>query len=100
MNKTIHFVRHGQSTWNEAEEIFKFTRFDKEMQKLDKMDAPVSSFGEQQAAHLQEKIQALNAEIVITSPLNRAIETCIRSYGDQNLLTSHLCAELGSRDNL
>ena len=79
MNKTIHFVRHGQSTWNEAEEIFKFTRFDKEMQKLDKMDAPLNSFGEEHAAHLQEKIQALNAEIAITSPLSRAIETCIRS---------------------
>ena len=95
MNKTIHFVRHGQSTWNEAEEIFKFTRFDKEMQKLDKMDAPLSSFGEEPAAHLQEKIQALNAEIAITSPLSRAIETCIRSYGVENVVASHLCAELG-----
>ena len=95
MNKTIHFVRHGQSTWNEAEEIFKFTRFDKEMQKLDKMDAPISSFGEEQAAQLQEKIQALNAEIAITSPLSRAIETCIRSYGVKNVVASHLCAELG-----
>ena len=95
MNKTIHFVRHGQSTWNEAEEIFKFTRFDKEMQTLDKMDAPLSSFGEEQAAHLHEKIQALNAEIVITSPLNRAIETCIRSYGVKNVVASHLCAKLG-----
>lgn len=95
MNKTIHFVRHGQSTWNEAEEIFKFTRFDKKMQKLDKMDAPLSSFGEEQAAQRQEKIQALNAEIAITSPLSRAIETCIRSYGVKNVVASHFCAELG-----
>ena len=68
MNKRIHFVRHGQSTWNEAEEIFKFTRFDKEMQKLDKMDAPLSSFGEEPAAHLQEKIQALNADLLSLHP--------------------------------
>ena len=64
------------------------------MQKLDKMDAPLSSFGEEPAAHLQEKIQALNAEIAITSPLSSAIETCIRSYGVKNVVASHLCAEL------
>ena len=76
------------------EEIFKFTRFDKEMQK----HAPLSSFGEdgeEPASHLQEKIQALNAEITITSPLSRAIETCIWSYGVENVVASHLCAELG-----
>ena len=37
----------------------------------------------------------MNAEIAITSPLSRAIETCIRSYGVKNVVASHLCAELG-----
>ena len=92
---TVHFVRHFQSTWNETEEKFKLTRLDKRLQSEEFVDAPLSAFGEEQADSIRQKIQDLNAEVAITSPLRRAIESCIRSYGDQNVLASHLCAEIG-----
>lgn len=93
--KTVHFVRHFQCTWNETEEKFKLTRLDKRLQSEEFVDAPLSAFGEEQADSIRQKIQDLNAEVAITSSLRRAIESCIRSYGDQNVLASHLCAEIG-----
>ena len=94
-NKTVHFVRHCQSTWNEAQDIFKLTRFDKELRSESYVDAPLTAFGEEQAAKAKRKIQELNAEIAITSPFKRAIETCIRTHGDKNVVVSHWCAERG-----
>lgn len=106
--KTVHFVRHCQSTWNEAMHVRKMSREDEEMQSEAYLDAPLSPLGEEQAASIQHKIQALNAEVAITSPFRRAIETCLRSYGSQNIVVSHWCGERGesicdigsTRDNL
>ena len=94
-HKTVHFVRHCQSTWNEAVHIFKLTRFDKELQTEECLDAPLSAFGEEQASKAKQKIQALNAEVAITSPFTRAIETCIRTHRDQNVVATPLCGEIG-----
>ena len=94
-HKTVHFVRHCQSTWNEAVYILKLTRLDKELQTEEYVDAPLSAFGEEQASKAKQKIQALNAEVAITSPFTRAIETCIRTYGDQNVVATPLCGEIG-----
>ena len=93
--KTVHFVRHYQSTWNEAVHIFKLSREDKELQSEAYLDAPLSAYGEEQATSIKQKIQALNAEIAITSPYRRTIETCLRSYGSQNVVVSHWCGERG-----
>ena len=48
-----------------------------------------------QALTIQQKIQDLNAEVAITSPLSRAIETCLLTYGNQNVVAPHLCREIG-----
>ena len=94
-SKTVHFVRHFQSTWNEAEEEQNLTRFDKGLQSDALLDAPLSTYGKKQALTIQQKIQDLNAEVAITSPLSRAIETCLLTYGNQNVVASHLCREIG-----
>lgn len=93
--KTVHFVRHCQSTWNEAQHVFELNHADKEMQSEAFIDAPLTAFGEEQAANIKQKIQELNAEVAITSPLKRAIETCIRTYGVENVVATHWCAERG-----
>ena len=94
-SKTVHFVRHFQSTWNEAEEGQNLTRFDKGLQSDALLDAPLSTYGKKQALTIQQKIQDLNAEVAITSPLSRAIETCLLTYGNQKVVASHLCREIG-----
>lgn len=93
--KTVHFVRHCQSTWNEATHTFNLKHSDKELQSEAYIDAPLTAFGKEQAAKAQQKIQDLNAQIAISSPLKRAIETCIRTYGEQNVVVTHWCAERG-----
>lgn len=94
-NKTVHFVRHCQSTWNVGHRVLNLTHSDKEMQSEALLDAPLSAFGEEQAAEIQQKIKDLNAEVAITSPYKRAIETCIRTYGEQNVVSTHWCGEIG-----
>ena len=94
-SKTVHFVRHFQSTWNEAEEGQNLTRFDKGLQSDALLDAPLSTYGKKQALTIQQKIQDLNAEVAITSPLSRAIETCLLTYGNEKVVASHLCREIG-----
>lgn len=44
--KTVHFVRHCQSTWNEAQNVFKIPRED--LQSEAYLDCPLSPFGEEQ----------------------------------------------------
>ena len=91
--KTVHFVRHFQSTWNETEEKFKLTRLDKRLQSEEFVDAPLSAFGEEQADSIRQKIQDLNAEVAITSPLRRAIESCIRSSTEIKTFLLHICVQ-------
>lgn len=91
--KTVHFVRHCQSTWNEAQNVFKIPR--KDLHSEAYLDCPLSALGEEQVTTLQPKVKALNAEIAITSPFTRAIQTCLGSYGSQNVVVSHWCGERG-----
>lgn len=93
--KTVHFVRHCQSTWNEAQHVFKLTHFDKELQSEAYIDAPLTAFGQEQAANIRQKIKDLQAEVAISSPFTRAIETCIRTHGNRNVVVTHWCAEFG-----
>ena len=93
--KTVHFVRHYQSTWNEAQHVFRLPREHKEMQSEAYLDAPLSAYGEEQATNIKQEILELNAEVAITSPYRRTIETCLRSHGSQNVVITHWCGERG-----
>lgn len=60
--KTIYFVRHGQSNGNVAP-VFQSP------------DSPLSEKGEQQAKRIAQRISKLNFEALIASPLERAKQT-------------------------
>ena len=72
--RTVHLIRHGQSLFNAA--------FDPAT-RLDPMlfDAPLTALGRRQAAALAGEARGLGAELVVTSPLTRAIETALAVFG-------------------
>jgi glucosyl-3-phosphoglycerate phosphatase len=69
MSKTINFIRHAQSTFNE---VFDQTGIDPLH-----FDSRVSAAGHQQIAVAGEVLANFEAELVVTSPLTRAIETAL-----------------------
>jgi len=75
MPKTVHFIRHGQSTFNQATGTTPW---------VDPMlfDAPLSDYGEAQVAALRPETAALRVELVVTSPLTRAIQTALGAFSD------------------
>jgi broad specificity phosphatase PhoE len=88
MTRLVHLIRHAQSTCNVAMA---------ESPWSDPMivDAPLSPKGEAQAAALRERAAALDADLVVTSPLTRAIQTALAAFAGRDLpiLVEALCAE-------
>lgn len=75
MPKTVHCIRHGQSTFNQATGTTPW---------VDPMlfDAPLSDYGEAQVAALRPATAALRVELVVTSPLTRALQTALGAFCD------------------
>ena len=71
--KAVHFIRHGQSTFNAATGTTPW---------VDPMlfDAPLTAYGAEQAAALASETAALGVERVVTSPLTRAIQTTLLAF--------------------
>lgn len=77
--KTIHFIRHAQSAHNAR--VLEATN--EESVRLDPAlrDARLTALGEAQAAALRDGIAALQGiELVVTSPLTRAIQTTLAAF--------------------
>ncbi len=74
MPKTIHCIRHGQSTFNAAFEL----------ERVDPLhwDAPLTELGEQQAKAAAAEVRDVPFELIVTSPLTRAIQTTLHLFGD------------------
>jgi broad specificity phosphatase PhoE len=72
--KSIHLIRHGQSVFKAA--------FDS-LTRVDPMifDAPLSEIGVGQARALQSEVHALGVQLIVTSPLTRAIQTTLHAFG-------------------
>uniref|UniRef100_A0AAV1UJA4 Phosphoglycerate mutase n=1 Tax=Peronospora matthiolae TaxID=2874970 RepID=A0AAV1UJA4_9STRA len=87
--KTLYCIRHGESTYNEWRKtsLWNFSW----MWVRDPMiiDAPLSAKGKKQALELHEWIAAKQLEekiqLIITSPLTRAIETTIGAFPDTKI---------------
>lgn len=73
--KTVHLIRHGQSTFNEATATTPWS---------DPMlfDAPLTPYGAEQAKALRLQVSTLGVELVVTSPLTRAIQTAMLAFAD------------------
>ncbi|MGI9379041.1 MAG: histidine phosphatase family protein [Methyloligellaceae bacterium] len=74
----IHFIRHGQSIFNE---IFNRDGIDPGI-----TDAPLTQIGKQQAQEAKQKLDQIDVEMVITSPLSRAIETTQIIFPEHRLI--------------
>ncbi|HSE77867.1 MAG TPA: histidine phosphatase family protein [Alphaproteobacteria bacterium] len=74
MKKHVHLIRHGQSLFNAA---FAQSRVDPMI-----FDAPLSPLGREQVATMRATGSALDVEVIVTSPLTRAIETTLGVFAD------------------
>lgn len=74
MPKIVHCIRHGQSTFNAH-----FAEFG-----VDPLhqDAPLTDLGRRQAAERAVELRQYPYELVVTSPLTRAIQTTLGLFGD------------------
>lgn len=81
-NKTVYFVRHGQSVHNQRP-IFQAN------------NAQLSQHGQTQAQAVADRLQHANFEVVISSPLPRAQQTAtsIAEASFKNLVISDLFVE-------
>lgn len=59
----IYVVRHGETDWNKKNRV------------LGRTDIPLNETGYSQAAALAEKLKDYKIEMILASPLNRAMET-------------------------
>lgn len=62
----IYVLRHGESTFN--------TRQDRETDPID-FDARLTDRGREQAAEVASRISVLAADLIVSSPLTRALQT-------------------------
>ena len=59
----LFVTRHGQTTWNVLNKV------------CGRTDAPLTALGRQQAAALADKTKDLGIDLIISSPLQRALDT-------------------------
>jgi broad specificity phosphatase PhoE len=74
MAKIVHCIRHGQSTFNAAYELA----------QVDPLhwDAPLTEIGRQQAAEAAAAVRDIRFELIVTSPLTRALQTTLAIFKD------------------
>jgi broad specificity phosphatase PhoE len=70
----IHCIRHGQSTFNAAYEL----------EPVDPLhwDAPLTELGREQARAAAAQVRDVPYELIVTSPLTRALQTTLTLFGD------------------
>jgi broad specificity phosphatase PhoE len=75
MSKTVHCIRHGQSTFNAHWE---------QAGGIDPLlfDAVLSDLGQQQVRAAAAAVRDVPYELVVTSPLTRAIQTTLGLFAD------------------
>jgi glucosyl-3-phosphoglycerate phosphatase len=74
MAKIVHCIRHGQSTFNAHYEISKTDPLH--------FDAPLSEIGHGQVAAAAATVRDFSYELIVTSPLTRALQTTLGLFKD------------------
>ena len=90
--KRVHFIRHGESLCNKLRRELKVHLLPIEEQPVI-VDAALTQEGKEQAKSLKEYIATLQPEIAVSSPFTRALQTCLLSYGSENVIVTPLCGE-------
>lgn len=75
--KTIVLIRHGQSTFNE--------HYERTREDPGHVDARLTPLGEQQALQAREELAGDAFDIVVSSPLTRAIQTTHGIFGHRDV---------------
>lgn len=76
---SVWLVRHGETEWSLSG------------RHTGRTDVPLTKNGEQQAAHLGDRLRARDFALVLTSPLQRAARTCeLAGFGDRRQLAPDL----------
>ena len=79
MAQSVVLARHGETEWSLS------------LRHTGKTDLPLTEEGRRQAKALAPRIHAWTFSLVLTSPLQRALETCrLAGYGDQAQLRPDL----------
>ncbi|PXF49553.1 putative phosphatase [Gracilariopsis chorda] len=71
--KTVYLVRHGQSTHN----AHALGSLGADLNDARYADAPLTPLGHRQAHSLAEEVARISPELVVTSPMTRATQTCL-----------------------
>lgn len=74
MTRTIHCIRHGQSTFN--------AHYDLDPTDPLHFDATLSDLGHRQVAEAAALVRDISYDLIVTSPLTRAIQTTLGLFGD------------------
>jgi broad specificity phosphatase PhoE len=74
MRKIIHCIRHGQSTFNAAYDLTGTDPLH--------WDAPLTELGRQQVTEAAALVRDIPFELVVTSPLTRALQTTLGLFKD------------------
>lgn len=74
MSANIHLIRHGQSTFNA---LFDLNRVDPLH-----FDARLSRIGIEQVAAARQAASDITVDLVVVSPLTRAIQTAVGPFGE------------------
>lgn len=74
MPKIVHCIRHGQSTFN--------AHFAQTGEDPLHFDAPLTELGRRQATERAAELRQHPYELIVTSPLTRAIQTTLGLFGE------------------
>lgn len=91
--KTVYLVRHGESTHNAQSFRWQGADYNSPLY----LDAPLTPFGEDQANKISTRIRDTNAQLIVTSPFTRAIQTMVLATQQMSprppIIVNKLCAE-------
>jgi broad specificity phosphatase PhoE len=76
MTRTVHLLRHAQSAFNEV-----YAEGDPDPMLF---DAPLSALGQAQVAEARAAFRDLRFDLIIVSPLTRALQTATGIFGDHD----------------
>ena len=81
MSRCLYMIRHGKALHNELYDIIGVHAF----RAPEVIDSPLTNVGHQQAQALAETIRDKNIELVLVSPLMRALQTAHGIFKDTDI---------------
>lgn len=85
----VHFIRHATSLYNVANTEWNETHTAEDLKVIKWqerfIDSPLAPVGVEQAKRAREAVSRLEVDLVVVSPLRRALETCELLFGDRGV---------------